>query len=114
MRQRVFRRFINSQRRGFALHCHRVNLAQSKVALDPRRRLRPDDNAAAIDPGQALQPGRDVHGVADNRVLEMCVRAEAAGDRTATIHADAEGDRRITARHAAYEVPLRRQEERRG
>src|SRR5262249_13665044 len=83
------KRFIDAYRFVAALHAHRIELAPGKAC--PRaleRGLGRHDRGAEIFIG-ALEPRRDVHGVAHRRVIETLARANIAHQSVPRIKPDA-------------------------
>ena len=71
------------------------------VDVGVQRRVRAlVDHDAARRPSQVLQPLREVHGVADERVLEPLLGAEQRGGDRPGRQADAEAERRRALRSA--------------
>src|SRR6202043_1862012 len=69
-----------------------IDLDQRRM-VEPRSGLPADDQIYAVDLAQAFQPRRKVHGVSEQRIIEVFLRAEIADDTFPRVDPDAYLDR---------------------
>src|SRR3984893_14174107 len=88
----IGRQCENTPGLGLAFDRNEIELDQLRI-IEARRRLFADNQIDAVDLAEALQPRRQVHRIAEQRVVEVGLRAEITDDAFAGIDAYAEPDR---------------------
>ena len=83
---------IHADGLGLAFDRHEIDLDQFRIA-ETRSRLLADHQIDAINFAQAFQPGSKIHRIAEQRVIEMLLRAVIADAAFAGVDADAHADR---------------------
>src|SRR6202035_6062452 len=83
---------VHADSLGLAFDRDEIDLDQFWIA-ETRGRLLADHQIDAINLAQAFQPGSEIHRIAEQRVIEMLLRAVIAHAAFAGIDADAHADR---------------------
>src|SRR5712692_7137033 len=80
--------FVNGKCVILALYPDPVELAEHEAIGDRRRRAGTDDDAAAVILGDAFEPGSDIHGLADCRIVVAPRCADIADHGWARVETD--------------------------